>query len=546
MWFLLGALAAARPTPGPAPSDTGWYDHLALVDALAWAATDRQVRSYLRDLRHDVDTPWAQALVPDARSDLRPAGRPLYAAEIEILDDLPGNRPRRMAHVRQAVVYTNTSRVPLEAVTFRLMAAGEHLFAGSAHVLDARRGTRSLEHELDGSLLTVFLDEPLRPGRQARLYLELIEDLPPLLPGAGSPDDDALPIEAVGGFGFTADRLHLAGALAVATRLDRDGGFDRRRLPVNGEAPDLDVGDFHVVLDLPEGHRVGASGLETERVVGDDGRATTVHLAPLTREFAAAGGRDLEVRSIPVDEHRSVRVLFPADEALMGRHLARWSSQAMPVLHDAFGPLSMAEIDLVEGPLRVALGLEFHGVALVDLHHKSGSYFRDPSHPVTVAHELAHQWWSGEVASDSRDAPWIDEALASYGALLVTEQVQGRDAVDALHRDGVFDPTRALRDAGLDDLPADLPGEAYDLWRYSVIVYGRAPYFVDRIRELLGAEAFRDAMTGLVEAHRHGRIDADDLLEAWRRHAADPTAVDALHERWIHGAHAYEDLLESP
>ena len=33
-----------------------------------------------------------------------------------------------------------------------------------------------------------------------------------------------------------------------------------------------------------------------------------------------------------------------------------------------------------------------------------------------VAHEVAHQWWHGLVGSDSRDHPYVDEALAQLVA----------------------------------------------------------------------------------------------------------------------------------
>ena len=119
-------------------------------------------------------------------------------------------------------------------------------------------------------------------------------------------------------------------------------------------------------------------------------------------------------------------------------------------------------------------------------------------------------------------------------------------ASSARHHEEVVLPTLRLQEEGLADLPADLPSEAYDLWRYSVIVYGRAPMFVDRVRQHLGPDAFREAMRGLVARHRGGHITADDLLRAWRAHTDDPDTIDALHRAWIREAHAYEGLLETP
>src|SRR5260370_37309053 len=48
----------------------------------------------------------------------------------------------------------------------------------------------------------------------------------------------------------------------------------------------------------------------------------------------------------------------------------------------------------------------------------------------TCSHEVAHQWWQGLVGSDPRRAPWVDEALAQYSAVLVTEDAKGKAAAD--------------------------------------------------------------------------------------------------------------------
>jgi hypothetical protein len=539
--LLFGALARSV---GPQPTDDDWHAHVSLVDDLGWAATDRQVDRYLDGLRSE-HAVLARSLAAGFRHRMRTDGVPFHAAEVQLIEDIPGPRPRRLVHVRQAVVVPNTARVPIEEITFRLLANGVHRFPGSARVLDTRMATRPIPHTLDGTLLTVSLPEPVRPGRSARVMIELVAELPPIR-AVSSPDDpDALPIEAVGGVGFTEERVHLAGVLPVVTPLSADGRFESRELPTNGEGPPFDPAHFHVVVDAPADYVVAGSGVELASTEGADGRRSTVLGAALSRDMAVVMGRDLTVQHVEVGD-TTLRVLYPDDEALMGRQLVRWSQQALSTLTDTYGPLSMAEVDVVEAPLHVALGLELPGIALVDLHHKTGSYLRQPHHPLTVSHELAHQWWSAEVGSDSMGSPWIDEALASHGAALVLESQRGRGAVERLYDDDVRGPTQRLREEGLDDLPADLPGDAYDLWRYSVIVYGRAALFVDRVRSELGPEAFSAAMKQLVAEQRGRRITADELLEVWTRHADDPARIEALHRRWITEAHAYEDLLESP
>ena len=45
----------------------------------------------------------------------------------------------------------------------------------------------------------------------------------------------------------------------------------------------------------------------------------------------------------------------------------------------------------------------------------------------TAAHETAHQWWFGRVASDQAQEPWLDEALAVYCEKLFYEKYYPAD-----------------------------------------------------------------------------------------------------------------------
>jgi len=538
LWAWAGPALAA----GPSPFDDTWAQHVGLVDQLAWAASDRQVRAYLRDLHRHDDTLYAQSLTEAHRGLLRSLGpHPLYAVEAELHEDLPGGE-RRIVHLREAVVYPNRSRRPLDTLTFRLFANGEHVFPDAARILDARVGVRPVPFQLDGSLLTVTLPEPLRPGRTARIYLEILEDIQPFDPTAGPSQGNRLTAEEVGGLGFVDDTVHLGGFLAIATPVDRDGQFDRRPLPINGEYAVFDPASFHVVLDLAVDRQVATSGIEVARRA-DEERQTVVSVAALTRDFAATTDRGLQVDTYDLGEVQ-LRISSDADAPAMGRHMAQWARESMAVLIDTYGPPTMREIDLVAGPLRVALGQEFHGLTVVDLQDDDGTYFRDPDHLWAISHELAHQWWSADVGSDARDEPWVDEALASHASALVWEELHGRDAVDARFLADAVDPARAMAEEGIADQPADLPAEDYELWPYSVIVYGRAAMFVDRVRGELGPERFAEAMQAYANEHRGQSARGSDLLDTWRRHASDPAVIDDLYERWMAGP-AAPGLLES-
>ena len=74
-----------------------------------------------------------------------------------------------------------------------------------------------------------------------------------------------------------------------------------------------------------------------------------------------------------------------------------------------------------------------------------------------VAHEVAHQWWHGLVGSDSRDHPYVDEALAQYSSILYLEDRYGAARAE---KDGDTNAKmnfQTMRMLGNADAPADRP-----------------------------------------------------------------------------------------
>jgi hypothetical protein len=516
------AIAAAFAAPDPA-----WAGDHHLVDALGWAADDAQIRRLLRDARSP-DGRFADSLQAAAR-DGRAKHLPLVAAEATLLDD---GGSRKMLHVRQAVVYTNTHDTRLDELVLRVIGAGEHEFPGAARVVSLTVDGRPAQSTLDATVLRVHLDEPLRRGDRARVALEMVSELHAFDPERTPYKLKRLNAEAVGVHGFSGGAVHLAGLFAQPTAWLGDG-FDRRPLPINGEYAVFDPMNAHLVIDVPDTYEIVTGGVELSRGVSG-GRRSVVAVSADTRDLMVALSTDLVPREVDVEGLR-LRVYTPTDEALLARQITRWAVAAVETFTAEYGPLSIAELDILEAPLTIAAGAEFSGLVLVDSSPAGSGGSDDVELGLTVAHEVAHQWWSGEVGSDARDEPWVDEALATHGAMLVLEQLEGRPAVQRR----LDAQERGLRDGlevfGLPAMAADLPSEQYDLYRYGAIVYGRGGRFIDAARSAMGAEAFRLAMHDYLKRYRGQRATGDDLLRCLKRRAPDPALIEQLRASILRG-----------
>jgi hypothetical protein len=176
------------------------------------------------------------------------------------------------------------------------------------------------------------------------------------------------------------------------------------------------VGDYEVTLDVPADLDTPTSGVE----VGGETSATrriTTYRAEDVRDFTWAAGRlsELTRRS----GETAVRIWYrPAvnghDRA---RQAARDARASMDTFSAAFGTFPYPEVDVILTGFTTFGGMEYPTIV-----------FSDPSR-LTIAHELAHQWWYGIVGDDQFTEPWLDESFATWSQHLPFEPWVGCDGV---------------------------------------------------------------------------------------------------------------------
>ena len=535
MIAVLSALAALALSP----TDSGFAAALDLPDRLGWAATDRDVARFVRGATAE-DSVFARSLKPSQASLLRELDAPTVYAVRATLHSTPDGA---FLELRQAVLFTNDTGSPLDTLAFRVLPAGQDVWSSGVLVRGVFVDGQSTAWALDDTILGVALEEPLKPGRTARVMLELVQRVPQFSRRSAA-DVDRLTPESTGAYGIYGrgqeEFVNLGHWLPLLTPVSDDGSWDVRRLPRNGEHGWFEPALFLVALSVPPGLEVATTGVELERQTSA-GQTTLVAVAGGVREFAVNVGQ-FDVVSQQVGE-TTVRVFHPVGEREMGAHLLGYAAACLAFFEERIGAIPGRELDVVEVPVSVAVGNEFPGLVTIDTGHGEGAYRRSPQHEWTVAHEIAHQWWYSAVGNDAQAEPWVDEALTSATAAVFWEHTHGRDSLEGLYEVDVLAPYREMWERGMPDLPADLPGARYDLLRYSAVIYGKAVLFFDRARSEMGDRVFLALLAAHYRNHRLGNTTGEDLLATLLQHVQTRPAVQALYDRWIAGAHGFEDIL---
>jgi hypothetical protein len=507
----------------------------SLVDRLARPDGQRDAARFARAVVRP-ESEFSRSFSAGARDHAAILDRPaIYAVEAAVRSGEAGVS----LTLRETVLWTNRSQQTVDRIVLRVMGNGQERFTDNAAIRDVLVNGVRARAAIHHTILVVTPAVPLAPGELARLHLELEEGVPPF--EVTSHWENSVNPEVDGAFGVHGGMVNLGGWLPLVVPLSLAGVWDEAAIPRNGESGWNDPALFDVWLEVPVAWEVATTGVELSRV--DDGARRRIHaVASSARDFAIEAGTGQMISEADLSGIH-VRVMHSAAHPAIGKDFLRTAESALALFVDRFGPLPLAELDIVDAPVNVALGNEFPGLVTLDTHQELyGGYLPSRYHEWTLAHEISHQWWSVEVGSDPRSEPWVDEALAAWSASLYWRREHGSQALEARHREDVYQPYAEMKGLGIPDLPANLPSDAYDLTQYAAIVYGRAPLWFDQLVDAIGDEEVYAGLQAYYASNHCRLATGDDLVAALEASTDHPERVRALYDRWIAGAHGFEDL----
>lgn len=327
--------------------------------------------------------------------------------------------------------------------------------------------------------------------------------------------------------------------------------------------------NFVVAVKVPRTWQVHATGVALGELPEKDGRMRHAFAAGAVRDFPLFASQGYATLRAKVGEVE-VESVHDQAHAEAGAKVLEHAREVLQAYQARLGPIPHAVLRLVEVPLLGgASGMEFSGLVAID-----SSLYRGAQGPaamlglpprfeallggalgqldqvvgqsleLTVAHELAHQYFPGIVGSDPVLAPVVDESLAQHLAVRFIAWKHGAEAAARVQRRHLAGSYQLYRLGGGADGPADRPTREFEgPGAYAALVYGKAPYLHDRASALVGERAFLASLRAYLEAYRYrwacgGCFGA--LLE--RQNPRHAEALRALRQRWWSEAHGDADL----
>jgi len=371
---------------------------------------------------------------------------------------------------RETIAFTNPGLAPLDRIWIRLWGNGSR---------GCRRPRPVRIAAVAGAVMgtpTVFC---------TALPLTLALPLPPGARGSVSLDVDLRAPRRPGRFGSRSRIALFSNAIPALAHLE-GGRFRLDRYFPLGEAWTYPAADWHVRLDAPPGVALAAPG-----VLQPDGARRLER----GRDYSFAAGR-LRSRGAVID---GVAVTAWSARPGLDRAL-RIARRRLPRLAARFGPYGWPDLQIV---VTNDTAMEHTGLVMT------------PPVDFIVTHELAHEWWYALISSDQAQAPWLDEAFASYA-----EEAAGAQdgpwcrrpgpGTRVVTRDTAYFRTRRYEGYGL--------------------VYSEGACLLDLLRARMGPAVFDAALRGYALANRYGWSTAAEFRAAMD--AASPVSLADLWRRY--------------
>jgi hypothetical protein len=260
----------------------------------------------------------------------------------------------------------------------------------------------------DETVMSVPLAQAIAPGGSARIEVSWTAHVPRTFARTG----------AVGNFFFIAQWFPKLGVL-------QDDGWNCHQFHAGTEFFS-DFGVYDVVLTVPSGWPLGATGVQRERKDNADRTTTHRYYQEDVHDFAWTTSPDYIERTARFEHPRlpavDMRLLLQPEHASQAQRHFDATRTTLKYYGEWFGAYPYGHITIVDPAYQSGAG----GMEYPTL-FTAGTRWLAPPHVTTpeevTVHEAGHQFWYGIVANNEFEDAWMDEGFNTFSTARAIAQV---------------------------------------------------------------------------------------------------------------------------
>lgn len=340
---------------------------------------------------------------------------------------------------------------------------------------------------LTDTLMRVPLPQPLLPGQSLELDVGWVSKLPHVF--------------ARTGYGGRNNTFFMVGQWYPKMAVYDRGRWDTEPWHSNAEFFN-DFGTYDVRVTVPSAYVVAGAGVPAGAVANADATQTLRFTADDVTDFAFATTPDFQTRVITSGGVEIALYYLPEHAAAADEYLAV-AAEALQLYGSWYGAYPHPRLTIVDVPdnAQAAGGMEYPTLVTSEVGSAGNNY---SFLAYVTAHEIGHQWWPMQTATNEAAEPWLDEGL--------TEYTSSRYLADATHGWGTdrvvaFEQGMYASAAGL---PATLPAWQYMNGAY-VVVYSKTALGLWTLEGVVGTNRLRHAMADYLAQYRFKHPNGADF-----------------------------------
>jgi hypothetical protein len=280
-------------------------------------------------------------------------------------------------------------------------------------------------------------------------------------------------------------------------------------------------GDFDVKITLDPTFVIGGTGvLQNADKIGygyeTPGTKITRPSGDLTWHFVAKNVIDFAFAADPEYSHEiakvpngpTLRFFYQKSDKTADnwKELMNYAVKHFEFMNKTFGKYPYETYSIIQGGDG---GMEYPMCTLITGERTLGSLVG------VMAHEVAHSWYQGVLASNEALYPWIDEGFTDFASQESESFINGKD-ISRSH-DGSYGGYFALVRSGLQE-PISQHADHYNTNRaYGTAAYSMGTVFLQQLKYIIGEESFYKGMRRYYNTWKFKHPEPNDFIRVMEK-----------------------------
>lgn len=253
-----------------------------------------------------------------------------------------------------------------------------------------------------------------------------------------------------------------------------------------------DFGSYDVSITAPSKYTIAATGYLVNEIK-DDSTNTYQYIENNIHDFAWFADENFKktTDSAVIGSSKIVFEYYSLSDKIAPAKAIEFMKRSVEEKSKALGTYPYKTIKVVEDVTKKQAGMEYPTITV--LYSNS-----EKDLDMVIHHEVGHNWFQGMIATNERDAPWMDEGMNAYYDKLYENKYYGSEKTETgLSKKLSFDDYTFLiktLEATNSDQPISTTSADFNNNNYGLIAYEKAAIWLSQLSIAMGKENFDKAM----------------------------------------------------